>query len=189
MSHKIFHTIMSKLIGFVIFLIVLGLTNYVADYLPAVSRDIVHFFNQNILLLFLITIILMIGEALGLLAFPFNMAAPIFNAIGSVFLVTFIFTIIIFFNSLIGVRMRIPIHLFSFFTSIFVFVMVIIVGYVKIFTDIGKHAKKKTAEVKKPSKETKKKSEVQWSDVGEEFKMAMYELAKSLRRAASGKKK
>ena len=71
-----------------------------------------------------------------------------------------------------------------------VFFIVIIVGYVKIFTPERPADEKVREKVKERKKEKvkNKKSDTEWKDVGEEFKMMVMDVLKSIRRSVNKKK-
>jgi len=169
--------IFARLGGFLVFLILLGLANFLVDDIAFLNKDILLFLNAQIFLLFLITIFFLVGELLNHVKLPFNLPAPIFNAIGSVMLVLFIFRVFGLIESFVDINL--PFNLLSIIAYPIVFFIVLVFGYVSIFTGLTG---------KKPKVKSKKKG-VKWEDVGEEFKLAFYELAQSLRRAFSKKKR
>ena len=76
--------IFSKLIGIMIFLIILGALNFLIKYLPFESLiSFTNFFNRHALLLIGIGIVFMFGELLSLTGFPSNIFSPILNFVGA----------------------------------------------------------------------------------------------------------
>jgi hypothetical protein len=141
---------LSKVIGFVVFLILLGVTNLMIPYIQNDTfTSVVLFLDSNIKVIVIFTILLMIGELFAVLIFPFNLPAPLFSAIGSVFLVEFIFELIIFINKLTKTPMDIPFNLLYIIVSAIVFIVILIAGYVKIFTDL---VGPKIKQIKQPRK-------------------------------------
>lgn len=158
--------VLARIGGFLFFLILLGLANIFFEH------KIVLFFNSQIVFLFVMTILFMIGELFNNSKFPLNLPAPVFNAVGGVLLVIFIFKIFGLIESYVDLAL--PFNLLLSITIPVVFFIVLIAGYVHIFVSIGKPREK--------PKSKKKSSKLEWEDVGEEFKQAFYEMARSLKR-------
>ena len=146
--------VLSRLIGFVIFIILLLVANMLVPYVGnSIFSSIVSFLNLSIYAIVIFTILLLMGEMFGVLMFPFNLPAPLFNAIGGIFLVKFIFDLIIFVDSLIVMPVSIPYEAFRNLAYVLVFLLVIIIGYVTIFVEAGRRENSRRAErVQKKSK-------------------------------------
>lgn len=144
--------------GIIFFLILLGLVNLVANGVGnAVFSSIVGFFNANLLFLVLISVVMMIGAVFAALWFPFNLPHPVFNAIGGIMVVHFIFMLLEFigggfFESL---RFLYPIAL------VLVPLLVLLVGYIVIFVRLFRLDEK----CKKLEKKIKKRSEEDWEKI------------------------
>lgn len=90
--------------------------------------------------------ILAIGEIFGALPFPLNLPAPLFNAIGSVFLITFLLRIFELLEKTLDKELLFFDRV-QFLIYTIVFVAVLVVGYALIFKrllggDKEKEAKK-----------------------------------------------
>jgi hypothetical protein len=128
-KRSILGVIFSRLFGFLIFLVLLAVLNAL-NIENIVLIKIVNFLNNNLMLIVLFSIFLFLGELLSIFVFPFNILYPIFNAVGGVFLLQFIFRI---FDS-IEISGAMPVLSFlepGVYT--FVILIVLIVGYVRIF--------------------------------------------------------
>jgi len=168
----------SKLIGFMIFILVLVILNAIDP--QGITKDIVDFLNSHLLLIIIYSILFYLGELFELFIFPFNIPAPIFNSVGAVFLTAFIFQIFFSIWGAFYILLVIePIII------IIVFLVVLIVGYILIFVKLFSKKEKVKTKAKK-SKRSKKTTE--WSDIGEEFKEALYNLGKSIKQALDPKK-
>ena len=173
-----------NLISFVVFLVILGFLNISRDVFDNnIIFEVVRLLNNNIWLIFVFSIIFTIGEVFGSFRFPGNLPAPIFNAIGSIFLINFLFKI---FN-LVGKLS--DVDTFQSLTKIFpllypiVFLLVLLGGYISILSG---------ASWSKPKKETsskKTKEETTWDDVGNEFKEMLYDAFHSARESIKQNKK
>lgn len=136
-KESFFGVLVSRVIGIVIFLILLAVLNALAGYVqsPTFLR-VVEFLNANIGLLILITAIFLIGDLFGALAFPLNLPGPVFSAVGAVFTVVFLFRLFLLVGEITGVTF------FTLFEGtlalliyLFVFFIVLIGGYIALFTD------------------------------------------------------
>ncbi len=139
----VLNVFLSRIIGFIIFLVLLAVVNIMAYYIPNETfRQTVLLLNSNIWIIVIFTIVLMIGEIFGALIFPFNLPAPLFNAIGAIFLIRFIFNIFEFLNTLLILRLPFNFSTWYLVISLIIFVIVIIFGYVKIFSEMFPALKK-----------------------------------------------
>ncbi|VVB77931.1 Uncharacterised protein [uncultured archaeon] len=149
--------VLNRFIGFIIFVILLVVVNLLVPY---VSNDkfslVVQFINQSLYAIIIFTILLLIGELFSVLGFPLNLPAPLFSAIGGVFLVKFIFDLIIFIDSIIKIPGSIPYDTFRNLAYVLVFLLVIIIGYAKIFLEAGKRSMSSERVTVKPQKVKKK---------------------------------
>jgi len=176
--------IIHDIVSFIVFLIILGFLNISLDFFDSnILSEVVRLLNNNIWLIFIFSIIFTIGELFGSFRFPSNLPAPIFNAIGSIFLLNFLFKI---FN-LVGKLSEVD--TFQSLTKIFpllypiVFLLVLLGGYISILSgESWSKPKKKTS-----SKKTKE--ETTWDDVGNEFKEMLYEAFHSARESIKQNKK
>lgn len=136
--------IISRLIGFIIFVILLVIANVLVSYFNnSTFTGIVYFLNSNLLYIILITILLLLGELFGVLVFPFNLPSPLFNAVGAVFIVNFAFNLIKLVFQLINVNENLPFDMLNVILSTLVFLIIIIIGYVAILSSVGNHRLKK----------------------------------------------
>jgi len=137
-KESVAEVLVSRIIGLIIFLIVLGILNILAGaYVQTpIFLQIVAFLNANLGLLILITAIFLIGDLFGALAFPLNLPGPIFGAVGAVFLVMFLFRLFSLVGEITGVEvfalfektLALPVYML-------VFIVVLIGGYIALFAD------------------------------------------------------
>lgn len=169
MAKRVSKVIFSKLIGFIFFLILLFVLNILAMTLGIPDLNLaLQMLNNNIDLIMALFILFFIGEILEVLILPFNLLAPLFNAVGSLFLTTFIFKVFEYLESLINVNVFFIFRAFSWLIYPLVFFTVLLVGYVGIFT-------------KKPKKKRKSKS-TSWDDIGDEFRDTILDALRRIRR-------
>lgn len=130
--------LLSRIGGFIFFLILLAVLNILSGgYVQSpIFVRIVEFLNASLGLLILITALFLLGDLFGILTFPLNLPAPVFNAFGAVFLVTFLFRLFVLVGEITGVTvfavlertLAIPV-------TILVFIVVLIGGYIMLFAD------------------------------------------------------
>jgi len=177
--------IFSTIVNIVIFLAVIWLLNYLSRYIHySLFLQIVDFLNSNLHFIISLFLVLFLGEIFRIFRFPFNLLYPIFSAIGGVMAVFFIFSILELINQLFSLEFYDKISGLKLSITIIVSVIVIIAGYVSILAELGR----------KEAEEKKRKEGIRWSDIGEEFKFALYGIAYSIRKTfakekQAGKKK
>jgi len=136
---SVFKIVFSNIIWFLVFLIVLGIANLLTKVIDnSVYVNIVQFFNVNIILLLILALVFMVAEVFWALMFPFNLLAPFFSAVGSLYLMMFLFKMLI----LLGFFVKTDFYtmfrtLYSVLVPV-VFVIVLIAGYIKIMLGVGK---------------------------------------------------
>lgn len=172
-----------SLMSFLIFLIVLGFLNFsLTLYDSDILFQVVRLLNSNIWLIFVFSVIFTIAEVFGSFRFPSNLPAPIFNAVGSLFLLDFIFKIF----GLVG---RISdIDTFDAISKTFpflypiVFLIVLLGGYISILSGTPWETPKKKESSDAGDERT-------WEDVGNEFKELLFEAFSSARDSLKQNKK
>ncbi len=146
------HEILTRVIGFIIFLVLLGIANLLTNYITnPIYLSVVGFLNANIWLIVIFSVIFLIGEIFGYLMFPLNIPSPLFNAVGGVLLIQFVFKLFKFLldTTSIKINFGLPIADIENLIIIVVFIIVIIVGYVHIVMDATRPKKKHILEKSK----------------------------------------
>jgi hypothetical protein len=188
--------ILSRIVGFIIFILLLAIANFLVQYIPSeIYANIINFFNTSIVLLFAMTLVGMIAEIFWIFSFPFNVPAPIISAVLSTLIITFIYKFWILLDTYIHLEIKVPLYSIYFI----VFVLVLIVGYIGVFTKIPKdnefseelkevrqRRKELIEEEKKKLKEGRRKME--WQEVGEQFKLALYNIGRGINNLFKDKK-
>jgi len=153
---------LSKLLGLIIFLVILGLLNFLVPYVDNnVFSNVVFFLNSNILLILLFSLFFCVAEMFFALVFPFSLPAPLFSSFGSVFLVTFIFNVLGFLDRAFGMGLMSLLSGVYVLVVVAVFFIVFVVGYSIVFGRgveglKKKKVRKKVGENKEDSKKDKK---------------------------------
>jgi Sec-independent protein translocase protein TatA len=132
---KVISIFFSKLLGLLIFLIILGILNIVSPFInQEILTNITLFLNSNFILILLFSLFFTVAEMLFALVFPLNLPAPLFSSFGSIFLITFLFNIANFINITLDLNLTKLLN-FSYLPIIFiVFIIVFITGYTTIFS-------------------------------------------------------
>ncbi|MBT4135910.1 hypothetical protein HOD75_00930 [archaeon] len=160
--------LVTRVISLLIFLILIGLLNFLLDFFDnSVFSSVVYFLNFNFGLVMVFWVLFLFGDLFYVLVFPLDLPAPIFHAIGSSFLVLFVFRIFSLLEDLIGIKIGLPVDSLYLFVTLIVFISVFIVGYFRIFDRIGtprtKAVKKARARKKELRLEQKIKNVVESS--------------------------
>jgi hypothetical protein len=178
--------ILLKIIGFLIFLIILGLANFLTKYITDLFYgDVVNFLIENLWLSFLIFVSTLVAEIFWMMWFPLDIPAPFLSAVSSLFIVNYLYNIYLFLGVYTYIDAPIPIG------SIYeiVFWMVIGVGYILLLARIAKDVREKKKGVenqergkrerKQDENEEKKSSGIEWNDVGGQFRLGCYNIGKA----------
>ncbi|WP_332450075.1 hypothetical protein [Methanoculleus sp.] len=132
--------LVSRIGGFIVFLILLGILNLLAGaYVQApVFVQIVAFLNANLGPLLLITALFLIGDLFGALLFPLNLPGPVFGAAGAVFLVMFLFRLFVLVGEITDVEaFALFERAFAVPVYVIVFIIALIGGYISLFVGPG----------------------------------------------------
>jgi len=133
MSRSILRKVLFKAVGFIVFLVIILAVNVVAAILPEPHLvGVVQFLNSNFLLLVLMNLLIFFGDVFSLLDFPLNLPAPIFHAIGGVFIVSFIIKVFELVAALTEGLVVINLMPIAVLLYLLVFMIVFLVGYIVI---------------------------------------------------------
>ncbi len=174
----------SRMIGILCFLIVVVLANILTYYISGTMyRDGVVFLNENFWLLLLIAILLLVGDIFFAFPFPLNLPAPIIRAIGSVFVIAFMLHVFQWVDSVASTSLYSFVWLLSFAIVPIVFIVVFVSGYFEIMRKLcwGKESEtggdcQVVHEIKKNPLEEPLSDVKSWEDIGDEFRVMMYDI-------------
>jgi len=126
-----------RIFGLLLFLFLLYIANNLSFFTDnPLNYQIILFLNSHVWLLVLITFAFLIGEIFNALIFPLNLPAPLFNAVEAVLLVVFLIRIFALFDILLDINIF---HIFDtllFIIYPFVFIIVLIGGYILILQNL-----------------------------------------------------
>jgi hypothetical protein len=190
--HSIPWIIVSRLIGLVIFfIIVVVLWNVQSD--NAIIASVISFLVApvTIALIVIFSLLFLVGEVFLALNFPLNLPGPFLNALGSIFLISFLLQLLYLVDR-IG-----DFVIFTLFKSlepllyVLVFFIVLIVQYVHLFSSWKDDQEKRAVLVAEPGDSSPNREpasgnsqkDVSWKEVEAEFRMLLHDFFHSLRDA------
>jgi hypothetical protein len=198
MSRSVAHIVISRIGGFVFFIVLLAFANmFVPGIQNQVFTGIVDFFNSSVLLLLAITFIGMVNEIFWKSGLPVIMLAPISGSVLAVYMIKFMYSLWQFLDaSYFKVNAAIPIYaIYAIAVA-----LALVVGYLVVFLSGGeppeelrdrmremRHEKWKKREEKMAARV--KKEKVEWEDVGDEFKLFLYNVGKAFNSIFEKKKR
>ena len=131
-----------KSVGFVLFLVLLGIANIIMPFVHSTPyADVIRFFNGTLILMLMILFVGMLNEILWTFDFPSNILAPLSASVLSMVLVTFFYKFWKVFNAYIDPNFVINISL----VYIVVAVTVLLLGFLTLLI---RHGKPKDATIK-----------------------------------------
>ncbi|MBP1929405.1 hypothetical protein J2741_001952 [Methanolinea mesophila] len=177
--------LVSGVIGIVIFLLVLVLFRFIAEHAawPFFSA-FVDFLYANAALIVFFSLLFMIGDIFEAFRYPFDLPFPIIKAVGSVFLVTFIFNIFAFLESYYGFGLSPALDLLELILYPLVPLVVLIAGYVSIAAEL----RGETPEYRSRSPGSGPCSgSPTWNEIGDEFRQMIADIIRRMRDWVNGK--
>jgi len=175
----------SRMIGIIIFLIVVVLANILTFYVSNPTYHAgVEFLNTNFWLLLIIGIILFVADIFRAFPFPLDLPYPVIRAIGSVFIIAFVLRIFEWVDRVTANNLYHYFWLLSFVVVPLVFIIVLATGYYEILRELWARSKYDhdqvpvTGEVSletapQPGTEKNAKS---WDEISAEFRLMMYDI-------------
>jgi len=180
-ERSIIHIFFSRILGFLLFLILLGIANLLVKYIHnSVYIAIVNFLFDNLVLLIIILFISLLADIFWRFWFPFNLPAPILSAVSSIYMIKYIYNLWILIDSFVNTGITFQIGIIY----KIVFWVVVIAGYINILIRLGRIR----GEAEEKKKEQAKTEKIEWSDVGNEFRLFLYNIGKALNSIFSRKK-
>ncbi|HNQ25713.1 MAG TPA: hypothetical protein PKG69_03235 [Methanoregulaceae archaeon] len=175
--------LISGLIGILFFLIFLIILGYIADQIswPLLS-GFVDLLYANAALIIIFSVLFMFGEIFATFRFPFNLPFPLFSAIASVLLVSFILAIMAFIDSFYSLGIGQTLQFVKLIVYPLTFIVVMITGFRSIFSKPEENPPVISTPAPDPSqKEEERKTSPSWEDIGGEFRQAVYDLVHRIR--------
>ncbi|HOT04500.1 MAG TPA: hypothetical protein PK069_10005 [Methanolinea sp.] len=180
-SHKTpLKALISGLFGILLFLIVLVVLRFIAAHTSWPLFDgFVDLLFANAPLIIFFSILFTIGEMFAAFSFPFNLPFPVFNAVASVLLVSFLMSLLQFINAYYTLGIGDALDVVKLFLLPLTLIIVLVAGYLAIFVKL------KGPETTPPSSAQEKAEERQvcptWETIGEEFRHMVADLIRKIR--------
>jgi hypothetical protein len=192
--HSIPWIIVFRLIGLAIYFIIVAVLSALHFGNPLI-RTVISFLiaPTTIALVVIFSLLFLVGEVFLALDFPLSLPGPLFNALGSVFLVSFLLQLLYLVDTFSGMT------IFSLFKPLeallyfLIFLIVLIVQYVHLFSRGWEGWNEKPPS--RPDNQTKPQEpasytshhDVSWDEVEAEFRMMLYDFFQSIRNALKRK--
>jgi hypothetical protein len=176
--------LISGLIGIIFFLIMLIILNYIAVHISwPVFSGFVDLLYANAVLIIIFSVLFMFGNIFATFVFPFNLPFPIFNAVASVLLVSFIIRIMGFFNSFYALGIGSSLEIVRLILYPLTFVVVLIAGYISIFSkpQEGNSDECSLSPAQINENEEQMRRSPSWEEIGNEFRQAVFDFFHRIR--------
>lgn len=146
------------LLGLVIFIIFLGIANFLESYISYSSyHSFVNILNQALWTIVLLSLLFLAADLFRAFKFPYNLPYPIINAFAFVYLISFLFDLFPLIIIVSGVEIPWKLSAVRAFTTLLVFFLTIFSGYIHVFTH--RHEQEKVKEEKEEKEDTEKSEE------------------------------
>jgi hypothetical protein len=180
--------LVSGIIGIIIFLLVLVLFRFIADHSSwALFSAFTDFLFANAPLIIFFSILFTLGDMFEALSFPFDLPFPIIKAIGSIFLLTFLFNIFTFIESYYAIGISPAVDLLKLILYPLVPIVVLIAGYVSI---AAQFREEKTGQNTPPAGAApcnRYAGSPTWDEIGDEFRQMIADIIARMRNWVNGK--
>jgi hypothetical protein len=174
--------IISGLIGIIIFLVILILFKVIADHIASpFFSGFVDLLYANAALIIIFSILFMVAEVFSALDYPLNLPFPVFSAIGSVLLVSFIIRILAFFDLYFALGIGQVLILLKVILYPLTFLVVLITGYVSIFSKPGGDLPDEQPVYSESGQTPGPAGVPSWDDIGREFRQMLHDLFRRIR--------
>lgn len=180
MSKSFSGIIFEKIIGFLLFIIILLIANLLLNYVQNnYFIMFLSFFNSAVFFLFIILVFDIVSGIFWNTKFPIVLLAPLASAVLGMLILSFILSLILFLFENIGIFIQFPFEIIYFL----VFVIIIVIGYVNILSSLEKKSKKGS------KKKTSEEDFTPWEEIEEDFKKAFSDLGSAFNKLFHHKKR
>lgn len=174
--------LISGLIGIIIFLLLLVLFRFIADHTSwSLFSGFIDLLYASAPLIIFFSVMFMIGDVFAAFEFPFNLPFPIFSAVGSVLLVSFIIQIIGFIDTFYGIGISPALDLVKLILYPLTIIVVLAAGYLSIAGQFRKGQPEESVPSPGPCRAGSSPASPTWEEVGDEFRQMFYDLFRRIR--------
>lgn len=172
--------LVSGLIGILFFLITLVILRYVADRLSwPLFSGFVDLLSASAALVVIFSVLFTVGDVFAALPLPLSLPFPLFNAAGAVLLVSFILRMIGFIDTFYSIGLGPSLSFVKLILYPLTFVVVLIAGYLSLFSGSGKGGHGEGCRREDPAEEGA--SDPSWEEVSREFRRTVFDLFHRIR--------
>jgi hypothetical protein len=172
----------SGLAGIIIFLLVLVLCRFIAGHTSfALFSGFVDLLVANVVLLIFISVLFMFGDIFAAFPFPFSLPFPVFNAVGGVFLISFLFRVLGFLDTFYSLGLFPGLEPIRMILYPLTFIVVIIAGYISIAAESWKRKPDHATPSPGPGRAGGSTSGPTWEEIGNEFRQMISDLIRRIR--------
>lgn len=183
MTKSTFGIIFSRIFGWIIFIVLLGIATYIANKINIASyTSIVSFFHSNMSFLGGMLLLGTVSELFWNFSFPFNIIAPIISGFFGKYNVSFIYQ----FLTVIGLSSftdKYPIDI----VEMILFWIIIVGGYIAIFFKLSRRNDKKEEEkeIKEDKKNNESEKDSEWKEALERIEDSIKNMGDKIQKAFS----
>lgn len=180
--HSPLRALVSGLVGIIVFLLLLVLFRFFASHTSwALFTEFVDLLYANAPLIIFFSVMFMIGDIFATFSFPFNLPFPLFSAVGSVLLVTFIFNMIGFIDSFYSIGISPAFELVRLILYPLTIIIVLIAGYLSIAAQVRNEKPEQGIPSPGPGETERSTVSPTWDEIGDEFRQIFYDLFRRIR--------
>ena len=176
---------LSKIIGLLLFFIFIWALNH-EKFEDIINQEMVNFLNMHIWFIIALSLIFYFGELFYTFKFPLNIVYPIFNIVGSILLLDFLFKLINLVETIIEIEVFAVIYTFKPLIYIIIPLIVLIVGYLKVYESLNPKKSEKTTS---KNNSNNNNNRIEWADVTNQYKLALFNLGSTLKNKFNPDKK
>ncbi|MDH7510770.1 MAG: hypothetical protein QHH04_06980 [Methanolinea sp.] len=177
-----FRALIEGLVGLILFLVALVLIRYVADHTAwPVLDGFAGVLLANAPLIVIFPVLFTIGEVLAAFPFPLNLAFPVFDAVGSMLLVSLILKIIAFLDRFYALGTGSALDITGFILLPLTLLVTLVAGYMSIFAPSGRPATTAGDRNDSPGGEREGEGSPSWDEIGEGFRKVIDDAVRKIR--------
>jgi hypothetical protein len=170
------------LVGLILLLVALVLLRYVADHTSwPVFDGFVGVLLANAPLIVIFSVLFTIGEVVAAFPFPLNLAFPVFSAVGSMLLVSFIMKVLGFLDRFYALGTGSALDIIGIFLLPLTLLVTLVAGYISIFASLERPAGQSRAGDYASGGGEEKKGSPSWDEIGEEFRKVVLLAVQKIR--------
>jgi len=168
------------LFGILLFLVALVILRFIAQHTswPLFDGFVDLLFAHAALIIFF-SILFTIGKIFAAFSFPFNLPFPVFNAVASVLLVSFLISLLIYVNDFYSIGIGHALGVVRLFLLPLTLIIVLVAGYLSIFLKMKGPEKASPP----PTGEAPPAGQASpsWESLGQEFRQMVADLIRKIR--------